>query len=585
MINNIMNMKAIYLTLVIFAVFVNISFAQVNNNQTQNQNDGKVEDHTLYIYNEWTPVLKDANRMQFLPVIVDTIKVTPTFEYNVRPTLFKTRYLPTPITAAQLKGESLKPLDNGLIKIGFGNYLSPLVEVYYNNRREKNFSVGAFAKHNSSQGRIKNIADQKIFSGFNNNIFDVYGKKFFYTSTISGDISFTSDQIHYYGYDPYVQIADILKPHDRAEMEMQRYNRLKGKFGLVSNNSSKRRMNYSADVAYQYFFAFSKDKQHKIDFKADLNKLVNNNRYGMDAGVVFNNNTTNNFVYNEVFLDLNPYFKHYTKNWQIQIGANTTGELGGDSVKYHVYPNVYLQHNVSNTIIPYAGFKGYIQNNNFEFLSTLNPFVNPVNNFQVTNYAQVIDVGLKGNISSKVYFHVNGNYSKIDNMGFFVNDSSTVLDNKFVMEYTNVERFSGYGEIAFKEIGQFSFSLKGHYYYYSYIKNRENPWHRPNVDVCLHTNYKFNDKLNFGVNVDFIGSRYAKTYSSSTGGVAYTDGLPWHEIKLNPIIDVSLYGEYRFASNFYAFLNLNNVTGQKQYIWNDYMSQGFNMMAGIKYLF
>ncbi|MDD3740276.1 MAG: hypothetical protein PHH30_03465 [Bacteroidales bacterium] len=575
-----MNMKAKYLITLVLSVLVLGAYAQ-------EENDGGLGEQTIIIYNEYTPVLKDASRMQFLPVIVDTLKITPVFEYNVQPVLFKTRFSPSPITAASVKGEPLKSLDNGMIKIGLGNYLSPMVEVYYNNRRSRDYSFGAFAKHHSSFGTIKNSAGQSVYSGFNNSDVTAYGKKFFHSSTISGDIVFKSNQIHYYGYNPniYTGLADFVLPFKREDIEMQRYNRLKANFGVVSNNTSNRRMNYDVDLAYQYFFSFTDDSQHKVDFKADLNKLVKNNRYGMDAGVLFNNNNSVNLSYNEINLNLNPYFKHYTESWQVQIGANTTGEFGGDSIRYHIYPNIYFQHNISNTIIPYAGFRGFIQNNNLEYISTVNPFVNNVNNMRITNYAQVIDVGLKGNISKDIYFHINGNYSKIDDMGFFVGDSSVILDNKFVLEYTNVERFAGYGEIAVDNIGSFSFILKGHYYYYSYIKNRQKPWHMPNVDVSLNTNYKFNDKLNFGINVNFIGARWAKTYAHTTGGTVYSDGLSWHEVELKPIIDLSLYGEYKFASNFYAFLNLNNITGQKQYIWNNYMSQGFNVMAGIKYLF
>jgi hypothetical protein len=565
----IMNMKTKYILVAMFAIIASNLVAQ--------ENDNGLGETGIVIYTEYSPVLKDANRIQFLPVVVDTIKVNPKFEYNVQPVLFKTSFNPAPITAASLKGEPLKPLDNGLIKIGVGNYLSPLVEVYYNNRREKNFSVGAFAKHHSAFGTIKNVADQKIYTGFNNNLVDVYGKKFLRSSTIGGDISFKSDQIHYYGYNPYVVVpVDFFKPSERSEMEMQRYNRLKAEMTLVSNNSSKNRINFNSTLAYQYFFAASQDNQHKIALNADLNKLVKVNRYGIDAGFVFNRNHVMAVDYNEIYLDLNPYFKHYTKGWQIQLGVNTTGELGGDSVKYHIYPNIYFQHNVSNTIIPYAGFKGYVQSNNMEFASSVNPFINRNNNYQVTNYAQVIDVGLKGNISSKIYFHINGNYSKIDNMAFFVNDTSLILDNKFVMQYTNVERFAGYGEIALNNLGKISLNLKGHYYYYSYIRNREKPWHMPNVDVRLKTNYQYSSKLNFGINADFIGSRYAKEFDSD-GDIV--------ENKLKAIIDVSLYGEYRFASNFHTFLNLNNITGQKQYVWNNYMSHGFNVMAGIKYLF
>ncbi len=567
-------MKAKYLIIAIFAALSTAVFAQENP-------DGGLDEQTLIIYSEYTPVLKDANRIQFLPVIVDTIKVNPEFIYNVQPTLFKTRFTPTPITAASLKGEPLKPLDNGLIKIGVGNYLSPNIEVYYNNRREKNYSVGAFATHHSSHGTIKNVADQKIYGGFNNSVVDVFGKRFMGSSTLTGDIKFSTNQSHFYGYNPYLDVdSAIIKPRQKSEMEMARYNRLRAEVGLVSNNSSKNRVDYDATLAYQLFFTNLKDKQNQINLKADVSKLVKVNRYGMDLGFLFNNNTIDTLVYNEVFLDLNPYFRHYTKSWQIQIGANTTGELGGDSVIYHFYPNIYFQHNVSNTIIPYAGFKGYIQNNNLVFASTVNPFVNRFNNYEVTNYAQVIDIGLKGNISKNIYFHINGNYSKIDNMAFYVNDTSLDLDNKFVLEYTNVERFAGYGEFALRNIGKFSFSLKGHYYYYSYIRNWDNfgekPWHMPNVDVSLKTNYQFNDRLNFGIDVDFIGNRYAKEYDNA-GSIV--------EKELKPIIDVNLFGEYRFASNFYAFLNLNNVTGQKQYVWNNYMSQGFNAMGGIKYLF
>jgi hypothetical protein len=564
-----------YLSLILLIVIVNSSFAQ------DDDNDGGLDEQTVIIYNEYTPVLKDANRLQFLPVIVDTIRVDPDFEYNVSPTLFPTTFYPSPITAASIKGEPLRPLDNGMFKLGVGNYLSPYVEAFYNSRRERHFSVGAFVKHHSAFGTIKNVADQKIFGGYNDNLVKAYGKKFLRSGTLFGELGFGSDQRYFYGYDPYLSVADgVVKPRDRAEMDMQRYNRIKADVGITSNNAAKNRVDYNAILSYQYFFAFTKDYQHNVDFDLDISKLVKSNRFGMDAGVVFNNNMVDTSLFNEVFLNLDPFFKHYTEDWQIKIGMKTTGVFIGDSTDYHLYPDLYLQHNISNTIIPYAGFKGYVQNNNFEYASTVNPFINRMSfvtpGERITNYAQVVDVGVKGNISTNLYFHINGNYSKIDDMAFYVNDTSLDLDNRFIPIFTNVERFSGYAEVALRNMEKFSFTLKGHYYHYSYIQNREKPWHMPTVDVSLRTNYQFDDKLNFGVDAGFIGTRYAKEYDAS--------GL-MVEKKLNPIIDFNLFAEYKFAHNFNAFIYLNNVTGQKQYIWNNYMSQGFNMMIGLKYLF
>ena len=564
-----MSNKLKYSLIISFLFMFNFGFAQ--------NEDGNLGEQTLIIYNEYTPVLKDANRLQFLPQIVDTIKVNPDFEYNVNPTIFKTSFEPTQINAASVKGEPLKRLSNGMVKLGIGNYLSPFVEVYYNSKRQRHYSVGAFVNHHSAHGSMKNTADQKIYGGFNNSLVKVYGKKFYRNTTLTGDLNFSSNQVFFYGYNPSIIVdAGVVKPRDKAEMDMQRYNRLKANVGFVSNNSSSRKLDYNTLLSYQYFFAFTNDYQHKIDYKLDVSKLMKNNRFGMSARLVFNTNNLNSIQSNETFLDLDPYFKHYTDDWQIKLGVATTGEFGGVKTVYHVYPDVHIQHNISDAIIPYAGFKGYIQNNNFEFVNTVNPFISTNSKYQVTNFAQVVDIGVKGNISKNLYFHVNGNYSKIDNMGFFVNDTSLDLNNKFILEYTNVERFSGYGEFALRNMGKFSFTLKGHYYYYAYIKNREKAWHLPSVDVSLKTNYQFDDKLNFGIDLGFVGARYAKEYDVA-GDIV--------ETKLNPIIDVNIFAEYSVASNFSTFVHLNNVTGQKQYYWNNYMSQGFNVMLGLKYLF
>ncbi|MDR2009387.1 MAG: hypothetical protein LBQ22_02770 [Bacteroidales bacterium] len=549
---------------------------------SQTENDGKLDKQVLIIYNEYSPVLKDANRIQFLPVVIDTAKIETKFEYNARPTMYKTEYTPNQINVATVKGESLRPLDNGMVKLGFGNKLTPYAEGFYNIRRNKNYSAGVHAKHISSHGKTKNSQDQKIYNGYANSFINAFGKKFMPASTISGDIGFSSNIVNFYGYDPIWALNEnIFAPRDRSEMESINYMRLKFKAGIISNNLDKYKFDYNANLSYQYFFTSEKDNQHKIIADADLNKAFKIHRVGMDAKLTFNNNKINTLEkYNETFLDLNPYYKLYAKKWQVRLGLNTTGEFRTDSVRYHFYPNVYIQHNISDVLIPYASFKGYIENNDLEHTSLINPFINRINNYQTTNYAQVIDIGLKGNISKNWYFRINANYSKIDDMIFFINNYFPAdLNNKFTAIYANVERFSGYGEITLRDWKNFSFTLDGHYYYYHYVKDQEKPWNMPNFDIGLRTNYKFNEKLNFGLNFDFIGARYALE-------------LPFDRIvnnpiikKLKPIVDISLYGEYSFASNFDCFLHLNNITGQKQYYWNNYQSLGFNFIVGIKYLF
>jgi len=72
-----------------------------------------------------------------------------------------------------------------------------------------------------------------------------------------------------------------------------------------------------------------------------------------------------------------------------------------------------------------------------------------------------------------------------------------------------------------------------------------------------------------------IGDRYAKVWNTTTSSIEAK--------KLNSIIDANLGFEYRYSKILSAFINLNNITGSRYYIWNNYPSYKFNILAGITY--
>jgi hypothetical protein len=562
-------MKLSYLFIVIIALML------VNTAKAQEE-ESDLGTQSLTIYTDFTLVLKDASRVQYLPVIMDTVSVKPEFNYNVSPTVFNTRFTPTPINAASLSKDSKPVLKNGHIKLGVGNYLSPLIDVYYNSTYQQNYSLGAYARHHSASGRSKNAADQKVFNGFNRNQVKLYGQKFFDYATLTGDLGFNSNEIFYYGYDPDIDIGNLTRPRDKIEIENQRWMNLNPKIQLKSSYARSDRINYDMQANYNYMFNITDDYHHGLKINGDFYKTLKKIDLGLEAGFVYHNDLINTIENEDKYLHLNPYAKSYSQDWQIKLGLNTTGEFPGDTTIYHFYPNILIQHNVSNTIIPYVSYKGYLDDNCIFNMIQRNPYIQRLGDIEPTNFAQVIDLGLKGNISRNLYFHINGNYSKIDNMAFFVNDTSETRNNKFIIEHSNVERFSGYGEIGIREINNLNFILKGNYYYYSYIKTREKPWHMPTLKISFAGEYEYSRDIKFGIEAFYVGKRYAKEYAADLSII---------EKELKPIIDVNLYGEYSLASNFNTFIYLNNLLGSKQYIWNDYHSMGFNIMLGLKYSF
>lgn len=592
--NKMLNkMKSKILILFVLTTLVFNSFAQNEN----------LEEQTITIYNEYNPVLRDANRIQTLPVIVDTAKITNSFSYNANPTIFKTTYIPEKLSIATLKGETLKPLNNGMIKLGIGIPLTPYIEGFYNNKRNADYSFGAYFKHHSTHGKTKNKKFIKIYNGFANTLGKIYAKKFFPSATLSADLGFSSDIINFYGYDPKLDtMAGIFAPRDKSEMEDFNIMRFMANVDLSSNSVRKNRFDYNLNVAYKYLFTNKNlnsdynNFQNIVNVHANLNKTIKIHRFGADIDFSTAQMKIDSLgKSNNMFLVLNPYYKIYAKNWQFRAGVNITGEfIPSDSTKkFHFYPNVLLQHNIGNTYIAYAGMKGYLERNDLDNIARKNQFINVFNTYQNTNFAQVIEIGFKGYPTNYLYFNINGGYSKIDNMPYFVNDTSITLQNKFLMEYANTERFSGYAEIAFHDFYNFTISLSGHYYYYHYVKEEyENqflkPWHSPSFDVSLIASYKIIDNLNVGINFQLIGPRYAREYELTETDDGFGNIVTTKTIvakKLKTIADISLFAEYEIFNNFSAFLEINNITAQKQYYWNNYQSYGFNVLGGIKYVF
>lgn len=575
-----------YLTLLIaFAVAAGSLMAQEDNNT--------LEEQTVVIYNEYSPVLKDASRIQSLPVIADTIKVEPKFEYSVMPTMYRTTFTPSKIPAATVKGEALKPLNTGLVKIGYGNYISPFAELYVNSKRQKNYSIGIAAQHHSSFGKIKNYLDQKIYSGYDNSNIEAFGKKIFAKSVLSGKVYFSSNGICYYGYDPKVygntdtinwDTFDYVDTRD--EVEKQRFNRVGANMTFESQQTGRKHWNYKFGAGYQYFFTKTKDWQHKVDVVANIGRSVKNISYGVDINYLFNANKISwvNNTINDMFINPEPYFRFENEKWNVKAGANLVYSAGSTN-KFYIYPDVYAQLNISNTLLPYISYGGHLENNNLEYLSTINPFVISFP-YVNTSYQHEVNLGLKANISKKVYLHVNANYSHIDKMVFFVNDTLEPLHNKFRMEYMDVDRIGAYAELSMRELAPgLDIMLKAHYYYYIKLGDPTvlnspkiadaHPWQMPDLNVSLRAAYRLTNKISFGLEGYFLNRCYAKEF---VAGVQYAK-------KMKAVVDVNLFGEYKFDDNFSAFLYLNNIACQRYYIWNNYRAQGFNALVGLTYVF
>src|SRR5690349_327948 len=156
-----MNYKTLSVTLgksntwiatVLLAMTSVVCFAQ---NTTDPKKDskgekGELEDMTIQIVKTRQLTVPQANRNfdKIPPRPADAIK--PPITYEFQSFSFQAPQVNPVIKPLKLKAESPDNVYGGFLKLGYGNYSSPLVEGYFNSRRDKNKLLGAHVYHNSS---------------------------------------------------------------------------------------------------------------------------------------------------------------------------------------------------------------------------------------------------------------------------------------------------------------------------------------------------------------------------------------------------------------------------------------------------
>jgi hypothetical protein len=123
--------------------------------QTQNN----ISNEQINVVKDYKPTLSDAVKISSLPQPDTSKPELPILDYTVN-TRKLSAQIPTPaLKPFKLKDESIPKLYKSYARLGFGNYLTPYGEVFFNSLRAKNFVLSAHIKHISSSAQIADLGD------------------------------------------------------------------------------------------------------------------------------------------------------------------------------------------------------------------------------------------------------------------------------------------------------------------------------------------------------------------------------------------------------------------------------------------
>ncbi|MDQ3191519.1 MAG: hypothetical protein M3Q58_07995 [Bacteroidota bacterium] len=556
-------------------VFSISTFAQVK--------DKDLGSEHIDLYGGFNPVISDASKIGKNPVINDSTAKLPIKDYNLIDKKINTSFEVDPIPAAKMKGEPLTKLYRTHIKGGFGNYATPLGEIYFNSLRSKEFSYLAYLKHISSTGSIPNT----FYNGFSKTGTGLSGKHFKKSHTISGDFNYDRNVMHYYGI-PGVgsQYYPLSTTEISKDVIRQRFNLFSAATEVQSTYKDSSKLHHHFKLKYNnYADLFDTAIENNLRLDGRVGFYHGKELISVDVMTdYYKNSLPSDTTFNAIInVGPNKEIVSKGKKWRIKVGGDFFAGVATDEIgSFHFYPDVDFNFNlIDNIIIPYMGINGQLERNSYRLLTGINPFMSAYAPLKNTNTLYNIYGGLRGSASSKITFNVGAAYKKVKDMAFFINDPEEFFPERFTAVYDDVTILNFTGEIAYQKTEKLKLLLKGDYFSYT-MTNELHAWYRPDLEITFTSFYSLRDKIILKADVFYMGSRYGTRPFDIYGTQFLAGSFPE---KLKGFADVNLGVEYRYTKQLSAFINFNNIGAASYSRWYNYPMQRFNLLGGFSYSF
>jgi hypothetical protein len=526
----------------------------------------------------YEPTIPDAYKISLSPKTGDSDFQIPKLSYSIKSKPFETHMEVEPLSPVKMVSEPLTKLYRNYLRLGMGTYLTPYAELFANTMRSKDHALGVHIKHISSSGDLHDYA----YSGSSTNLAEVTGSKITGAHTLSGKIFFERDVVHHYGF----RTADFDTSPGKDDLR-QRYLIAGMEAGYKSNYTGKDELNHAFGLSYYHLadlfevrennlhFIASADKQFKIfdltdQQQAGLALSINHYSQGDSLGKLGCN-----------IIGIKPFISTNYEEYSFYAGLNIS--VADDSVtRLHLYPLVEAKLRIiPNALEIYAGISGNISRQNYRDLSAENPFI--ISNLKLgfTQEKFKFYGGVTSNIGRNLDLSAAVSFSTFDNMPFFVNDTTSLLENKFTLVYDDVNILRLSADATFRTADKLSLTVHGVYQKFD-MASEEKPWHKPAMSIGLTGRYNIREKIVLTGDLSLNGKSYARVLLPLA---EQTKFIKFEASELKGYADVSLGLEYRYTKLLSAFLQFNNIGNVRYFRWNNYPSQRFNFMAGITFAF
>lgn len=526
--------------------------------------------YSITATNDVLPIILDhVEKKTDVAKTKDTILPTPTFTYNIQPKRYLTTVKLDTIHPAKISSEPLTKLYRTYARIGVGNYSTFMGEFSVASLRSKTGAWGVHVNHFSAGTGPKHVAGKS--SGFAEEDVNLYGKRFLKHHVLYGGFDYNRDLVYNYGSVAAANQFDMASTR-------QHFNYYSVNGQLKSHLTDSSSLNHQIDLRYYHLADRYKSKEDNFLMGVNVGRYIRTERIDLGLGVDYNHNVGEHDTVNNTIVRVQPMFSSRSDKYNVAIGIGLNIDAGADTKSFW-YPQATFSYDIVNHIIvPYVTLGGYLERNSYRTLSTANPFIMTTSSFTMRNTQHKYELtgGLRGSLSSEIVYDVNASRVELVNAPFFVNTTFTqdVFQNKFYVVYDTVTVTNVHAQLGWQHFEKIRLTATGDWYKYN-MTAEAHPWHTPTLRLSLLGEYNLQDKIIARVNIYYLNGQYAKIEGSN----GFTT------VNMKGLVDVNIGFEYRYTKFLSAFLNFNNLAGQRYERWYAYPTQKFNLLGGLTYTF
>ena len=545
---------------------------------------------SVVVKGSYRPTIEQAEKLNFPAQINDTLgRIDHDFRYSITPTRLKALYEPSRIKAARIVGEPATKLYNNYLRLGVGNYWTPLADLFWNSTRDKKKTYGVRLNHLSSWDRLPGYGRNH----FGNTGVTLFGKYIFSeTLQLSTDLGYEHDHNLYYGFHD-TTLAKVFPTYTRDSFELKdyraSYNIASWNIGVKNMQLDPYKLGYSASLHLSDIWATWGRNEFNLNISGDVRygfKLLRQYKGVACLHLEWDGYSDRLRIGDKMPLGyLPPVVADTLRSWSNIVKANPYVDFIFSGLQFHagltaawdayttdsatifrIFPDVVVSKKFMDDHLALSvGATGGIEANSLNTMRIVNPYIAPGSEMRATRHYDFTGRA-RWTVSRKLEADAEISYQLLRDDLTFTLDPFYSLGNVYRPLYVDNNRFTIGASVAFVNDELLTLRAGGHYYAYSLVGDDSLLLYRPKWDAIVAADLNYHDRWFFHLESRLLGSMEA-------------DGNQTLPMRYGIAAEV----EYRHNRALSFFLRMDNLAFQRYYLWANYPSQRALFILGLTY--